>query len=217
MKPLFTSEEFKKANSRDKLPCECYSCKSIFYKIKYDIQKSLSNTMHKSKFCSSKCMQTKQKVHCKHCNFEFLKLPNQIKKTKNHFCSRTCAGTYNALNKTHGQRRSKVETFLEESLSSKYPNLQIEYNKKTVIQSELDIYIPSLKIGFEINGIFHYKPIYGQEKFKKIQANDRLKKRLCEENKILLYTIDISKLNYFRSDRAQQYLTQVSNIIELHQ
>ena len=43
------------------------------------------------------------KVTCKQCNKEFDKLPNQVKKTKNHFCSRSCAAKYN--NKKYPKRR----------------------------------------------------------------------------------------------------------------
>lgn len=44
------------------------------------------------------------KVSCKNCHKEFDKLPNQIKKSKNHFCSRSCAATYNNkhVNRKHG-------------------------------------------------------------------------------------------------------------------
>ena len=30
MTPLFTQEEFKKAKSKDKLPCKCKFCKKLF-------------------------------------------------------------------------------------------------------------------------------------------------------------------------------------------
>jgi len=48
-----------------------------------------------------------------------------------------------------------------------YPDLVIHFNKKDAINSELDIYIPSLKLAFELNGIFHYEPIFGKENFLK--------------------------------------------------
>ncbi len=44
------------------------------------------------------------KVGCKNCHKEFDKLPNQIKKSTNHFCSRSCAATYNNkhVDRKHG-------------------------------------------------------------------------------------------------------------------
>ena len=42
------------------------------------------------------------------------------------------------------------------------------YNNSTTISSELDFYFPQLKLAIEINGIVHYEPIYGSNKFDKI-------------------------------------------------
>ena len=82
----------------------------------------------------------------------------------------SCAATYNNKNKTHGTRRSKLECFIEKKLSELYPDLTIHYNQKDTINSELDIYIPSFKLAFELNGIFHYEPIYGEEKLNQITS-----------------------------------------------
>ena len=35
------------------------------------------------------------KVTCKNCETPFNKIPSQVKKTKNHFCTRSCAAKYN--------------------------------------------------------------------------------------------------------------------------
>jgi hypothetical protein len=49
----------------------------------------------------------------------FLKKLKKSKKVNihNHFCCQSCAGRYNNTHKTHGTRRSKMETYLEEHLS----------------------------------------------------------------------------------------------------
>lgn len=173
MKPLYTQEQFKNNKTEDKLPCECYTCKNIFFIKKKQIVAHLRGSKDKCMYCSKKCVQpyrpVKQTVNCKTCNKDFLKHPNQIKKTKNNFCSKSCAGSYNSTHKLTGTRRSKLEVYLEQQLTSLYQNLLIDFNKKNTINSELDIYIPSLKLAFELNGIFHYEPIHGPDKLNQIQ------------------------------------------------
>lgn len=217
MKPIFTDEEYNNAKSRDKLPCECYVCGNIFYKVKYDIKKVIDNKPgHKAMFCSDKCTITKKKVNCTNCNIEFLKIDSQIKDSKsgNHFCSKSCSATYNNKHKKYGTRRSKLEIWLEEQLTFLYPNLEIHYNQKSAIESELDIYIPSLNIAFELNGIFHYEPIYGVDKLNKIQDNDISKSKACFDAKIDLCIIDTSKEKYFKTSWAEKYLNIITNIIK---
>ncbi len=202
------------------LQCECYFCHKSFYVTKKNIINALRNTKDKCKYCNLKCSaQQKSKNHnktvnCKQCDKEFIKLVNQIKKTKNNFCSKSCAGTYNSTHKTHGTRRSKVELWLEEQLIILYPNLHLDFNKKDAINSELDIYIPSLKLAFELNGIFHYEPIYGQDKLNKIQNNDNRKLQACADNGISFCIIDISSLSYFKPAKVQKYLDIIIKIID---
>ena len=83
-------------------------------------------------------------------------------------------------------------------MSIQYPNLEIHYNRKDAINSELDIYIPELELAFELNGIFHYEPIYGAEKLQQIQNNDDRKFQACLEKGISLCIIDTSSLKYFK-------------------
>lgn len=218
MKPLFTNSEFSIAKSTDKLPCECYYCQSTFLISKHQIQRVLNpNAKHLGKFCSKKCQFasqiTKIKLECSHCHKTFNKHQNQIKKSNKHFCSKSCSVTYYNLHKTTGNRRSKLELWLEQQLSILYPNLKIHYNRKDAIDSELDIYIPSVKIAFELNGIFHYEPVFGNEKFNKIQNNDERKFQACIEKGISLCVIDTSSLKYFKEKNAMKYLNIITSTI----
>lgn len=218
MKPLYTKKQFDKAITTDKLPCRCYQCDKVFYKEKKAIVSAMNKRSgHNGKYCSQKCLGNHKNketlVACKNCNKEFLKKANQIKKSKNNFCCRSCAGTYNSTHKTHGTRRSKLEIYLEEQLTIFYPDLHIDYNKKEAINSELDIYIPSLKLAIELNGIFHYEPIYGDEKLSKIQNNDGRKFQACAEQYISLCIIDTSKQKYFKESTSQEFLNIIINII----
>ena len=116
----------------------------------------------------------------------------------------SCAGTYNNTHKTHGTRRSKLEVWIEEQLTKLYPNLEIHFNQKDTINSELDIYIPSMKIAFELNGIFHYEPIFGEDQLNKIQNNDHRKFAACHEAGISLCVIDTSGQKYFKPKSSQR-------------
>ena len=160
--------------------------------------------------------QTKRpskQVICKNCKKQFKKFANQCAKTKNHFCSRSCAVAYNNKHKTHGTRRSKFEAWVEKQLTELFPGLEILYNDKTTSDSELDAYIPELRLAFEFNGIFHYEPIYGDEKLTKIRRNDGQKFLACFEQGIELCVIDTSQLKYMIPRNAQKYLDIIVKIL----
>jgi hypothetical protein len=95
-------------------------------------------------FCSQKChwlAQNKRKqVVCACCGVTFIKELVQIKRSKNNFCSQSCAASYSNRHKTKGNRRSKLEIWFESQLSVLYPTLEIHYNRKDAINAELDIY-----------------------------------------------------------------------------
>jgi hypothetical protein len=218
MKPLFTKEQFTNAKLKDKLPLECYECKCTFFSTKQAIYSKKSRNGKGPMYCSNVCSNIprtkKEIIKCKCCNISVYKTLAQIKKYKNHFCSKSCAATFNNTHKTHGTRRSKLEKYLEEQLITLYPNLQFDFNKKEAINSELDIYIPSLKLAFELNGIYHYEPIHGQDKLDQIQNNDHRKFQACAESSISLCVIDTSKINYFKPEKANSFLNIIISIIE---
>ena len=152
-------------------------------------------------------------VTCKNCNTEFKKGYYAVKRNPSHFCSRSCSATYNNKNKTYGTRRSKLEVWLEEQLTLNYPTLEVHFNRKDTINSELDIYIPSMKLAFELNGIYHYEPIHGSEVLERIQNNDNRKFQACLERGIELCIIDSSSLAYFKSTNAKKYLDIICKLI----
>ena len=112
-------------------------------------------------------------VTCKNCNKIFKKYLKEIKRYSNNFCSKSCSAIYNNKHKTTGFRVSKLEIYLQENLKG----YNFDFNNRSIYDGlKLDIYIDKLKLAFEINGIVHYKPIYGKEKFDKIVKKDILKK-----------------------------------------
>jgi hypothetical protein len=213
MLPLYTQDEFRQAKKSDFLPFRCYQCFCTF-----DVKKSRvynfynKNTRHSGKYCSRLCAN-KAKIknvflNCKNCCNSFEKnWYDQI------FCSQSCSATYNNKNKKSGNRRSKLEYYLESELIKIFPNLEIHFNRKDAISSELDIYIPSLKLAFELNGIFHYEPIHGSAKLAQIQNNDDRKFQACLENNIELCIIDTSSLKKFKESKSLQFLNIIISII----
>jgi hypothetical protein len=215
---LFSESDYKNSKETDLLPLECVSCSNTFYKTKITIRNAMNPKRKETcKSCSQKCtneLKTKKIiVHCNQCGLPIKKHPSQLKLYPVSYCSKSCASKYSNAHKVTGNNRSKLEIWLEEQLTQLYPTLPIDYNKTSAINAELDIYIPSLKLAFEINGIFHYEPIFGTDKFNKTQNNDKRKFQACIENGISLCIIDSSSLKYFKVDKAREYLNIITDII----
>lgn len=153
-------------------------------------------------------------LKCDQCGEEFRRGPAEISKSLKHFCSSSCSATYNNTHKTTGTRKSKLESYLETKLPEIYLNQEFHFNRKDAINSELDIYLPKLKLAFELNGIFHYEAIYGENKLNQIQNNDGRKFQACLEKGIELCIIDTSQLKHFNLPKAQKYLSIICKIID---
>lgn len=194
----------------------CTACNATFSRTRRNSHAQISGRSRPfcSKECHDKFQTTKTTVNCKQCQKSFSKWIYQIKKTNNNFCSQSCAGTYNNTHKTTGNRRSKLEVYLETKLIELYPNLDFKFNDKTTINSELDIYIPPLNLAFELNGIFHYEPIYGSEKLNQIQNNDNRKFQACLEKGISLCIIDTSSQKYFKESTSNKFLKIICDLID---
>lgn len=145
-------------------------------------------------YCSHDCFYKAKtlpvlKLKCDQCDTLFERSVTdgrsaQRQGTKHSFCSARCSGLYGAAHKTKGTRRSKLECWLESQLRERYPNLDMRFNETDAIQAELDIYVPSLNLAFELNGIFHYESIYGQDKLDQTQNKDRYKLHACTAARI---------------------------------
>lgn len=194
---------------------KCDQCSKNFIREVRQIRKNSKNC-----FCSKQCgynhIRHSIELPCGNCKKPTVRLRAVVNSSKSGFifCSQSCSAIYSNTHKKQGTRRSKLEAWLEEQLREKYPTLDILCNQKNAINSELDIHFPALNLAFELNGIFHYEPIYGQDKLNKIQNNDNRKYQACIENKIELCIIDTSKFGYFKISGAMKFLDIIINIVD---
>lgn len=218
MKKLFTTQQYKDAKGKDKLPLQCKHCKKKFYARKKHIGYAEKDGI-RCNYCSRACRANHNipsiTMPCKQCGIPVTKTRHEHKQFPSHFCSHGCSATYNNTHKTKGNRRSKLESWLEQELTKLYPKLHFDFNKKDAIDSELDIYIPSLHLAFELNGIFHYEPIFGKKKLKQIKNNDERKFQACIERNIEFCSVDVSSLKYFKPQNAQKYLDIICKVINI--
>jgi hypothetical protein len=98
---------------------------------------------------------------------------SQRESSRRKYCSGTCRNL--ATNPSRNGSVSKAESLLCDLLETS--GYSIDRNRRDILSGlEIDIWIPSLQISIEYNGIHHLKPIHGEETLRKIQAKDSLKK-----------------------------------------
>ncbi len=83
----------------------------------------------------------------------------------------------------------KHELTLFHAIRKEYPDTLYQYRPEWLGRQSLDLYIPSLRIAIEYQGIQHYLPIRffgGEEALAQRQELDLQKRKLCEENEVRL-------------------------------
>ena len=77
------------------------------------------------------------------------------------------------------REKSVIETELFEYVKSLLPNENIEENDRTILNGkEIDVYVPNLKIGFEMNGlVWHSERFMKDSNYHLLKTEDALKKQ----------------------------------------
>lgn len=125
---------------------------------------------------------------------------------------------------------SKYEQIVYECLKELFPhfNIKTQYSlshlkdaPKSVRRSPLDIYIPELKIGIEVDGAHHHHPVsYGgdveaQVQFDKRRQIDNMKDIALQEAGIRLIRINTDIISSLKHDQLCELLSNlIINIIK---
>lgn len=217
MKLLTSPEEFAALDRQGLAKMLCLHCNKLFPLEKYRVQRAAERGT--GKYCSQTCARharrTSQEVPCANCKTIFRKHGVELKRTSNHFCSRSCSAQFNNRHKNLGaSRRSKAEDYLSDLISRDFPSLEIIQNDRALLSSglEVDIIIPRLKLAIELNGPVHYFPLYGEIKLEKIRASDTTKQIELQAIGYNLLVVDISAYGYFKKLREmldKYYLSDI--------
>jgi uncharacterized C2H2 Zn-finger protein len=161
----------------------------------YKFEKCYKHTnFYCSKLCQNKSQIKAIILNCPICGKQFERQKNQIKRSKSGkvFCSRSCSARHSNSNKKFGTRVSKFESYCQYKLLQEYPNTSFFFNRVENFGFELDIFIPEKNLAFELNGILHYKPIYGIAKLESIKKIDNKKIEVCKAYNVKLFVLDLS-------------------------
>jgi hypothetical protein len=105
---------------------------------------------------------------------------------------------------------------MEGRLKNEFPNLLMMFNdRETLNGKELDVYIPSIGLAIEWNGIYHYKKIRDDGLFEKTINKDKQKVNDCVELGIELYIVkDLTRGNKFIKEETEKIIKFVKQKYE---
>lgn len=98
--------------------------------------------------------------------------------------------------------KSKYQLMTEQFLKENSVEFRKEFrfdDCRNIFTLPFDLYIQSKNILIEVDGQFHYEPVFGEDNLKKTQTNDEIKNKYCKENNIKLIRIpywEFDKNNY---------------------
>ena len=103
------------------------------------------------------------------------------------------------------------ETILYKIIQEIYPEVEVirHHRPKWLEGLELDIYIPSLKLGFEYQGIQHFKAIShwgGEVQLEKQQEHDKRKKEICK-------ALGLICVNYDEPLNSEYIISRINDMV----
>jgi hypothetical protein len=213
---LYTQEQYNNAKFCERLPFLCPVCQQIKMVLKKSIHEAIRKHLNQccSPACSAKRRNKKIQTNCVQCNKQISVKQREYNESKHNFCSKSCRMFYSNLHKVSGSNRSKLEHYIEGRLKIDFPNIEILSNDRSATGLELDIYIPSIHLAFELNGIFHYEPIFSHEKLIKTQNTDKQKIIECYKHDIELCIINTCEQTSFTEKTSQKYYFIIKELIK---
>lgn len=120
----------------------------------------------------------------------YFSIASQIYSTYHHQLKEKRGQFYQELILTTGtSSRWKSEQQVYAVTRYEFPDAIYQYHTPWLGLQSLDVFIPSLSVGIEYQGLQHYEPVEifgGEVKFKEVVERDKRKKRLCKENGVEL-------------------------------
>lgn len=213
-KNLFCSRKCYDSYQNTSLSLNCEVCGVGF--LRQNAQYMNNKKHYCSVDCRNKGIKTSVLLNCCECEKEIEVHKYKIKNSNSgkHFCSKSCTGKYYTRNKTFGVNRSRFEEWVEDKLLKRYVDLEFDFNNKSETGYELDIFVPKLNIAFEINGITHYKPIYGEERLRRTKEIDFEKKVICESKGIDMIIVDVSSIRNWSPEKTKEHYDSICKIID---
>lgn len=223
---------FRKTAQRINLTCPV--CGINFHKTPSDLCKSGNSFCSRACYHKNRSLVAKRKSETKRTDVKTLKIKNlelpqefpcgncgkklfrtrcAIAKSKSglFFCSKSCRMVHFNLNakRTYPKRKSYAETFLASIIRESFPLLTVRENDRTVLDSrlELDIWMPEKRLAIELNGPFHYFPIFGQDRLDRVQKRDESRLIELRQKNIGFMTLDISMLQ--TKKKTEAFLTEI--------
>ena len=187
---------------------ESYANKELIKRFDNDEIKlflSKHNVMHRLKHLSSMAHQFKMPTNRRFAidrEMTQYRAPLRVKRTE----------IYNKLvGENKATHKWASEQLLYHLVKSLFPDAVFQYKANWLGNQSLDIFIPSINLGIEYQGVQHYQPIAlfgGEDQFKERLILDERKRRVCKENEVALiewkYTKEINEKNV--SELLRSYL-----------